>query len=92
MKPEERRVVRTYTLVWMTLLILLGLTVASAYLKLGSFNLIASLVISIVKTGLVMALFMELRRESGTVAVFAIAGFFWLALMIGPTVMDIATR
>ena len=92
MKAEDRRVVRTYALVWLTLLVLVALTVASSYLKLGSFNLITSLVISTIKTGLVMALFMELRRASGTVAVFAIAGFFWLVLMIGPTVMEIATR
>lgn len=92
MKAEDKRVVRTYALVWLTLLVLVGATVASAYFKLGGFNLIVSLVISLIKTALVMALFMELRRENGTVAVFAIAGFFWLVLMIAPTVMDIATR
>jgi hypothetical protein len=35
---------------------------------------------------------MELRREHGTTIVFAIAGFFWLILLIAPTLSDVATR
>jgi caa(3)-type oxidase subunit IV len=73
-------------------MVLVALTVASAYVKLGSFNLAASLIISAAKTGLVMTLYMELRREHGTTVVFAITGFFWLLLMIAPMVADIATR
>ncbi len=92
MKSSELRSLRTYLLTWTALLLLVALTVASAYVKLGSFNLIASLCISVAKTALVMALFMELRRERGTTIVFAVVGFFWLILLIAPTIADIATR
>jgi len=92
MSNPSVRTLRLYLLVWLALMMLVALTVASAYVKLGSFNLVASLLISAAKTALVMTLYMELRREHGTVIVFAITGFCWLALMIAPTVADIATR
>lgn len=92
MRSEATRTLRMYLAVWVALLVLVALTVASAYVKLGGFNLAVSLAISAAKTALVMALFMELRREHGTTVVFALTGFFWLILMIAPTVADIATR
>ncbi len=92
MSSEATRTLRTYLAVWVALLVLVAVTVASAYVKLGGFNLAVSLAISTAKTALVMALFMELRREHGTTLVFALTGFFWLILMIAPTVADIATR
>jgi len=86
------RTLRTYLLVWVALMVLLALTVASSYVKLGAFNLAVSMAISLAKTALVMTLYMELRREHGTIRVFAITGFCWLGLMIAPIVADIATR
>ena len=88
----EHKTLRTYVLTWLALLVLVALTVASAYVKLGSFNLVASLLISVAKTALVMALFMELRRERATTVVFAVAGFFWVLLLIAPTLSDVLTR
>ena len=92
MSNPSVRTLRLYLLVWLALMVLVALTVASSYVKLGSFNLVASMAISIAKTALVMTLYMELRREHGTILVFAITGFCWLALMIAPTVADLATR
>jgi cytochrome c oxidase subunit IV len=86
------RTLRLYFGVWIALMALVALTVASAYVKLGGFNLIVSLAISAAKTALVMTLYMELRREHGTTRIFAATGFFWLVLMIAPTVADVATR
>jgi cytochrome c oxidase subunit 4 len=92
MSTPSVRTLRQYLAVWVALMVLVALTVASSYVKLGAFNLVASLAISAAKTALVMMLYMELRRERGTILVFAITGFCWLALMIVPTVADIATR
>jgi cytochrome c oxidase subunit 4 len=78
--------------VWLALMVLLTLTAASAFVKLGSFNIVVSICISTAKTALVMGLFMEMRREHGTTIVFAIAGFFWLVLLIAPTLSDVVTR
>ena len=92
MKIDERKTLRTYLLTWIALLVLVALTAGSAFVKLGSFNIVVSLCIAIAKAALVMGLFMELRREHGTTIVFAIAGFFWLILLIAPTLSDIVTR
>ena len=92
MSTPSVRTLRLYLIVWAALMALVALTVASSYIELGSFNLLVSLAISAAKTALVMTLYMELRREHGTTIVFALTGFFWLALMIAPTVADLATR
>ncbi len=92
MKTREIPTVRAYLLTWLALLALVAITVASAYVKLGSFNLVASLCVSVAKTALVMGIFMELRRERGTTIIFALAGFFWLILLIAPTLSDLVTR
>jgi cytochrome c oxidase subunit 4 len=92
MSNASVRTLRLYLIVWLALMALVALTVASAYVKLGGFNLVTSMLISAAKTALVMTLYMELRREDGTTVVFALTGFFWLILMIAPTLADIATR
>ena len=92
MSTPSVRTLRQYLGVWVALMVLVALTVASAYVRLGAFNLVASLAISAAKTALVMALYMELRRERGTILLFAITGFCWLGLMIVPIVADIAMR
>ncbi|HEX4480272.1 MAG TPA: cytochrome C oxidase subunit IV family protein [Rudaea sp.] len=92
MSNPSVRTLRLYLIVWLALMALVALTVASAYVKLSGFNLVTSMLISAAKTALVMTLYMELRREHGTTVVFALTGFFWLILMIAPTVADIATR
>ena len=92
MKASKTKTLRAYLLTWLVLLVLVALTASSAYVKLGNFNLIFSVCVSLAKTGLVMAIFMELRRERGTTIVFALAGFFWLVLLFAPTLADIVTR
>jgi cytochrome c oxidase subunit 4 len=92
MKPSAPVSLRTCLLVWLGLLGLLMLTAGSAYLPLGNFNLAVSLTISMLKTTLVMAFFMDLRRERATTRVFAMAGFVWLAVLIGLTLADVMTR
>ena len=83
---------RGYLFVWLSLLALVALTAASAHLKLGAWNLAISLLVSTAKTAIVMLFCMNLRRERGTTALFAVTGFFWLALLIGMTLADSLTR
>ena len=92
MKRSVTKSLRVYLLTWIALLILVATTAASSFVKLGDFNLLVSLCISLLKTALVMVFFMELRRERGTTIVFALAGFFWAILLIAPTVSDVLTR
>jgi cytochrome c oxidase subunit IV len=83
---------RAYLFVWLGLLALLGMTVGSAYLSLGWFNTVANLGIAAVKALLVMIFFMHLRAASTILRIFAAAGFFWLAILIGLSLPDVLTR
>ena len=73
---------------WGALMLLLAATTASAFLPLGSLNLIVSLAIAVTKALIVLLFFMELRGSQGLVRAFAAAGFFWLLIMIVLTGAD----
>lgn len=73
---------------WLALMLLLAATTASAFVPLGSFNIIVSLSIAVAKALIVLLFFMELRGSPALVRTFAAAGFFWLLIMIVLTGAD----
>jgi cytochrome c oxidase subunit 4 len=73
---------------WLALMLLLAATTASAFVPLGSFNIIVSLAIAVTKALIVLIVFMELRSSPALVRSFAAAGFFWLLIMIVLTGAD----
>jgi cytochrome c oxidase subunit 4 len=77
---------------WAALMILLAVTTASAFVPLGSLNIIVSLTIAVAKALIVLLVFMELRTSRALVRSFAAAGFFWLMILFGLTTVDYATR
>jgi len=84
--------VRTYTLVFVALLILAALTTGIAYIDLGPFNTIVALAIALIKMCLVGLFFMELFYTHGLTRIVVLAGFFWLALMVSFTLADVFSR
>jgi len=85
--------IREYLLIFTILMAMLGLTVLAAYINLGAKgNLTAALTIAIVKATLVVLYFMHVKEASRVTWVFASAAFLWLAIMIGMTMSDYATR
>ncbi len=74
------------------LMVLLGLTAGAAEVKLGAWQMPVALLIAAVKTALVFLVFMQLRYQRGLVRVFAVAGFFWLAIIGVLTFTDYLTR
>ena len=84
--------VKTYLLVFGSLIGLTLLTTGVAFIDLGPFNTVAALVIAFSKMLLVMLFFMHLRHSSGLVKIVLLAGFFWLALLIALTMTDYRTR
>ena len=84
--------VRVYVLTWLALTALLAATFAIAHLPLGLFNTVASLAIAAVKVALVALFFMHLRRAPVLVAMVALVGFAWLAILFGLSGTDYATR
>ena len=66
MKPEEeirKTRYKTYALVWMTLVILTGVTFSVAGMELGGWTVLIALAIAGTKSGLVLNYFMHLRSE-----------------------------
>jgi cytochrome c oxidase subunit IV len=83
---------KTYFMVFLALLLLLALTTGMAYVDLGGFNTVIALAIAFVKMLLVMLFFMHLRQSSALMRTVVVAGFFWLAILIGLTYSDYSTR
>jgi cytochrome c oxidase subunit IV len=83
---------RTYVLVWAALMCLLGLTLGSAFLPLGSLNSAINLIISVAKALLVAFFFMHLRSAHYVLRIAAAAGFFWLAILICLSLTDFLAR
>jgi len=66
MKPEEeipKTRYKTYVLVWITLVILTGMTFSAAGMELGSWTVLIALAIAGTKSGLVLNYFMHLKSE-----------------------------
>jgi cytochrome c oxidase subunit 4 len=66
MKPEEeirKARYKTYVLVWMTLVILTGMTLSAAGMELGRWTVLIALSIAGTKSGLVLNYFMHLKSE-----------------------------
>lgn len=83
---------RTYVLVFLTLLALLILTIAAAYIDLGPLRTPVALAIAVAKALLIILFFMHVRYSSRLTWAFVGAGFFWLLLLMVLTMSDFATR
>lgn len=92
MSMEPVASLKTLLWTWLTLLALLAVTAASAWLPLGPFNVVINLSVAFVKALLVMGFFMGLRGDSGAARLVAGAGFFWLLLLVGLSLSDYLTR
>jgi cytochrome c oxidase subunit 4 len=82
------RLVAVYT----ALLCLLTLTAGSTALPIGWWSTPISLVIAFVKAFLIGYFFMNLRDQPGIVWVFAVAGLFWLLILLLLSESDYFTR
>ncbi len=84
--------VRTYTLVFVALLVLAALTTGIAYVDLGPLNTVLALAIAVIKMFLVGLFFMHLWYSRGLTRIVVLAGFFWLALLVSFTLADVFSR
>ncbi len=81
-----------YVLVWLALLALLAVTVATAFLPLGWANTPLNLAISVTQAALVMLFSMHLRAAHPLIKIIAVIGFFGIAIMIILSLFDVLTR
>ena len=73
-------------------MVLLFASLGSAYLPLGIGNLAAGIAIAVLKTALVVWLFMELKVASGMVRLVGLTGLFMLSVLFLLAGVDYRTR
>ena len=88
----RRAEARTYLIVWATLLALLGMSVGSAFIPLGKFNVVINLVIACAKALLVVIFFMHIGRSTPVTRFAAGIGLLWLVLLAGLSMIDFLVR
>jgi cytochrome c oxidase subunit IV len=81
-----------YVATWAALLVLTVITVGVAYLDLGIANDLVALAIAVGKALLVILFFMHVKESSRLTKLTVVAGFFWLAILIGITLSDYLSR
>jgi cytochrome c oxidase subunit 4 len=84
--------VKTYFLVFSTLLALTALTTGVAYVDLGQWNTIAALIIASCKATMVLLFFMHLRWSPRLMRVVVLSSLLWLAILISLTTTDFFSR
>jgi cytochrome c oxidase subunit 4 len=84
--------VKTYVAIFITLLVLTGLTTAVAFVDLGPINTVVALTIAVIKMLLVILVFMHVKYSSGLTRIVIVAGFFFLAILVSLTLADELTR
>ena len=89
---EHADSVRTYTLVFLALIVLTGVTTAVAYIDLGPFSVVVALAIAVLKMLLVALFFMHLRHSTILTRIVVGGGLLWLAILIVLSLSDFLTR
>jgi len=84
--------VKVYAGVFAALLLLLALTVAVALVEHPVLGLAVALTIAGIKATLIALFFMQVRFETPSVRLAAVAGLLWLTLLISLSLSDLLTR
>jgi cytochrome c oxidase subunit 4 len=77
---------------WVALLALTAMSLAASRLDLGAVDLVVSLAIAIVKSGLVLMLFMHLAEERLASRMVVVLSAILVTLLVALTAADVATR
>ena len=83
---------KIYLLIFFALMLGTALTVAAAFVDMGFMNTPVALIIALIKATLVIMFFMHVKYSPKLVGLFAVAGFFWLSIMLALTMQDYYTR
>jgi caa(3)-type oxidase subunit IV len=86
------RELRWLLIAWAALIALMLASLGSAYLHLGAGNAATGVVIAVIKSAIVVALFMRLARASALLRIVAAAALVIWLLMVGLSGVDFATR
>ena len=85
-------VLRTTATSWAALLALMLLSLGSAYLKLGAWNMVAGLAIAAIKAAIVVWWFMRMRESGPLIRLAGVVGLGVWAILVGLGGVDYETR
>jgi cytochrome c oxidase subunit 4 len=83
---------RIYYVIFITLIVLTGVTVWVAFLDLKFMNTIVALTIAVTKATLVVLFFMHMKYSTRLTWVVAASGVVWLAIMVALMMSDYLSR
>ena len=83
---------RTFTMVFVGLIVLTLATVALSFFQLGPWHLLVGSAIGVLKATLVALFFMHLFWGPGRTWLAAGLGLFWLGILVALTMSDYLTR
>ncbi len=89
---EQLTPTKTYYSVFAALVALTLLTVGVSFFELGNWHTTVGILIGVVKASLVALFFMHLLHSSKLSWLAALAGLFWLVILMGLTLSDYLTR
>jgi cytochrome c oxidase subunit 4 len=89
---EQKTGASIYVLVWAALVVLTGVTIEAAALRLGEWSMIANIVIASTKASLVLWFFMHLRNETRLFRLLFFVPVITITIIIGLTFVDIWYR
>lgn len=84
--------VRTYLIIFLTLLALTYTTTMVAEIDLGDWNVVVAIIIAITKALLVVLFFMHVKDSTALTKLFVCAGLFWMMILILITICDYISR
>jgi cytochrome c oxidase subunit IV len=83
---------KTYILVYISLLVFTGITVAAAFFNMGILNPIVALAIASIKAVIVILFFMHVFFQTKLIKMTVAAGFFTFLILITMTLSDYISR
>ena len=84
--------IRVYLMVFAILMVGTALTVWAAFISMGPFNDVVAMAIAVTKGTFVVLYFMHVRHSTRLTKITVVAGFLWLAILVGLLLSDYFTR
>ena len=81
-----------YITIFLSLMVLTGVTVGAAYVDLGVFNFAVAMLIATFKASLVVWYFMHVKYQSSLTKLTVATGLFFLAILLGMMLIDYGGR
>ena len=91
-QPHPETPMSLYNTIYWTLMALLVVTVAVAYLHVGRWALPIALTIAAVKAALVVTYFMHMRYSARLIWIYLAVSLVWLSTLIVGVAADVLTR